>query len=219
MATPNLCIIQVSSCLRGDTARDREVGRDVVRAEIEKLPVGCGVGMMEQIRDQLLPHLQQIIDKRAEKAAVQRKKQEAQAQREREAEEAKLKKQQEEARRKQQVEEAKLKKQQEETRRKQEAEGALWRAKNRLLWRLGHVDDYLRKLGESKIEFESVSERWDLGEKFKKKIEPILVKELLRKPDLTDEQLHERIERLVDEHLPEELDEELEADEAEEDWR
>ena len=60
----------ISSCLRGDTARDREVGRDVVRAEIEKLPVGCGVGMMEQIRDQLLQHLQQIIDKRAEKAAV-----------------------------------------------------------------------------------------------------------------------------------------------------
>ena len=32
--------------------------------------------------------------------------------------------------------------------------------------------------------------------------------------DLTDDQLHERIERLVDEHLPEELDEELEVDEA-----
>ena len=73
----------ISSCLRGDTAQDREVGRNVVRAEIEKLPVGCGVEMMEQIRDQLLQHLQQIIDKRAEKAAVQRKKQEAQAQRER----------------------------------------------------------------------------------------------------------------------------------------
>ncbi len=87
-------IRSISSLLRGDTAQDREVGRDVVRAEIEKLPVGCGVEMMEQIRDQLLQHLQRIIDKRAEEAAVQRKKQEAQAQREREAEEAKRQKQQ-----------------------------------------------------------------------------------------------------------------------------
>ena len=87
-------IRSVSSCLRGDTARDREVGRDVVRAEIEKLPVGCGVEMMEQIRDQLLQQLQRIIDKRAEEAAVQRKKQEAEAQRKREAEEANRQKQQ-----------------------------------------------------------------------------------------------------------------------------
>ena len=51
----------ISSCLRGDTAQDREVGRNVVRAEIEKLPVGCGVEMMEQIRDQLLQHLQPLL--------------------------------------------------------------------------------------------------------------------------------------------------------------
>ena len=148
-----------------------------MRAEIEKLPLGCGVEMMEQIRDQLLKHLQQIIDKRAE-----------------------------EARRKQQVEEAKLKKQQEETRRKQEAAEALRQAESRLLWRLGHVDDHLRKLDESEIEFESLSERWGLAEKFKKAIRPILIKELLKKPGLTDDQIHERIERMVDEQLKEELE-------------
>ena len=83
-----------------------------------------------------------------------------------------------------------------------------------LLWRLGHVDDHLRKLDESEIEFESLSERWGLAEKFKKAIQPILVKKLIQNPDLTDKQLHERIERLVDEHLQEKLDEELEVDEA-----
>ena len=197
----------ISSCLRGDTAQDREVGRNVVRAEIEKLPVGCGVEMMEQIRDQLLQHLQQIIDKRAEKAAVQRKKQEAQAQRERGAEDAKLRKQQEETRRKQEAEEA-------QRRKKNEAAEALRQAEWRLIGRLGHVHDYLGKLGQSEIEFASFLERWILGEKFKKKIEPSLINELVQNPDLTDEELHERVERLVDEHLPDELDEELEVDEA-----
>ncbi len=206
-------IRSVSSCLRGgDTAQDREVGRDVVRAEIEKLPVGCGIEMMEQIRDQLLPHLQRIIDQRAEEAAAQRKKQEAEAQRKREAEEAKLRKQQEEARRKQEAEAAQIRK-------KNEAAETLRRAESRLLWKLGHVDDYLQELEKSKIEFEDVFDRLRLAEKLQEKIKPILVKELVRKPDLTDKQLHKRIERLVDEYLPAELDEELEVDEADEDWR
>ncbi len=205
-------IRSVSSCLRGDTARDREVGRDVVRAEIEKLPVGCGVEIMEQTRDHLLQHLQQIIDKRAEKAEALRQKQEAQAQREREAEEAKLRKQQEETRRKQEAEEA-------QRRKKNEAAEALRRAEWRLIGRLGHVHDYLGELGQSEIEFESFLDRWLLGEKLKKKIEPILVKQLLQKPHLTDEQINELIEHLVDEQLPEELDEELEVAEAGEDRR
>ena len=81
------------------------------------------------------------------------------------------------------------------------------------------MDDYLRELGESKIEFEDVLDRLRLAEKFKKAIKPILVKALVQKPNLTDKQIHERIERLVDEHLEEELDEELEVDEAVEDRR
>ncbi len=131
-----------------------------------------------------------------------------------EAAEALRRKQQEEARHKREAEEAKRRKQEEETRRKREAAEALRQAESRLLWRLGHVDDHLRKLDESEIEFESLSERWGLAEKFKKAIRPILIKELLKKPGLTDDQIHERIERLVDEHLPEELDEDLEVDEA-----
>ena len=105
-------------------------------------------------------------------------------------------------------------KQEEEARCKREVEEAVRRAENRLLWKLGHVDDYLQELGESRIEFEDLFDRLRLKEKLQKKIEPSLVKELVQKPDLTDKQLHERIERLVDEHLPEELDEELEVDEA-----
>ena len=119
----------------------------------------------------------------------------------------------------QQAEAVERRKQEEEARCKREAEEAVRRAESRLLWKLGHVDDYLGQLGESKIQFESLFERWSLAEKFKKRIKPILVKALVQKPDLTDKQLHERIERLVDEHLPEELDDELEVDEAVEDRR
>ena len=170
--------------LRSETAHDRDVGRNAVRAEMAKLPVGCGVKMMEQTRDRFLDYLQQVIDRRSEEAAVQRKKQEAEAQ----------------------AEEAKRKKQQREARRKQEADEALRQAESRLLWRLGHVDDHLRQLDESEIEFESLSERWGLAEKFKKAIRPILIKELLKKPGLTDDRIHERIERMVDEQLKEELE-------------
>ena len=112
---------------------------------------------------------------------------------------------------------ARRKREAEETqrRKKKEAEEALRQAERRLIWRLGHVHDYRGKLGQSEIEFESFLERWILGGKLKKKIEPSLVKELLQKPELTDEQIQERIERLADE----ELEEELEAEEAVEDER
>ena len=159
-----------------------------MRAEIGKLPVGCGVKMMEQTRDRFLDYLQQVIDRRSEEAAVQRKKQEAEAQRKREAEEAKCKKQQREARRKQEADEA--------LRRRRVVSSGTFR----------NVDDYLQELDESKIEFESLAERWSLAEKFKKAIRPIVIKELLKKPGLTDDQIHERIERMVDEQLKEELE-------------
>jgi hypothetical protein len=149
--------------------------------------------MMEQAKDQILAPVKKAIAKREQAAETLRQKQ------------------QEEIRRKQQAEEAERKKHEEGARCKREAEEAVRRAESRLLWKLGHVDDYLRKLGESKIEFESLPERWMLTEKFKKKIKPILVRELVQKPDLTDEQIHQRIERLVDELLPEELDEELDG--------
>ena len=156
---------------------------------------------MEQARDQALLPIQKAIAEREEAAEALRKQQ------------------QEEIRRKREAEEARRRKQEEGARRKRESEQAVRQAESRLLWMLRHVDDYLQELEESKIEFESLSERWGLAEKFKKTIQPILIKELVRTPDLPDEQIHKRIERLVDEYLPEELEEELEADEAEEDWR
>ena len=187
--------------LRQESSEVLDLAKQAVSKALRQLPVGCSKKMMEQARDQALVPVKKAIAKREE------------------AEEALRRKQQEEARRKREAEEAKLKKQQEEAQSEREAAEALRQAESRIRWKLGHIHDYLGKLGQSEIEFDGFLDRWLLGEKFKKKIDPILVKELLRKPDLTDEQIHNRIERLVDEYLPEELEEELEADEAEEDWR
>ena len=175
--------------------------KETVAKALKQLPVGCSDKMMEQARDQALAPVKKAIAEREEAAEALRQKQAAEAQRKRE------------------VEAVERRKQDEEARCKREAEEAVRRAENRLRWKLGHAQDYLAQLGKSEIEFESFSDRWDLGEKLKKKIKPTLIKELLQKPDLTDKQLHERIERLVDEHLEEELDEELEIEEAVEDRR
>ena len=182
--------------LRGETSEVLDLTKEAVAETLKKLPVGCSEKVMEQARDQALLPIKQAIAKREQAAEALRKKR------------------QEETLRKWETGEAERRKREEEARRKRQAEEAVRRAESRLLWTLGHVDDYLQVLGESKIEFESLSERWGLAEKFKKIIQPVLVKELVQKPDLSDEQIHKRIERLVDEHLPEELDEELETDEA-----
>ncbi len=182
--------------LRGETSEVQDLVKGAVAQALKQLPVGCSQKMMEQARDQVLMPVKKAIAERKEAAEALRKKQQEEAQRKREAEEVERRKREEEARC------------------KREAEDAVRRAESRLRWKLGHVDDYLGQLGKSEIEFESFSDRWDLGEKLKKKIKPTLIKELVQKPDLTDKQLHERIERLVDEHLEEELDEELEVDEA-----
>ena len=84
---------------------------------------------MEQARDQALAPVKEAIAEREEAAEALRKKQQGEAQRKREAEEAKRRKQDEEARC------------------KREAEEAVRRAESRLIWKLGHVDDYLKKLG------------------------------------------------------------------------
>ena len=182
--------------LRGEPSEVLDLTKEAVAETLKQLRVGCSEKTMEKARDQTLAPIKKAIAKREETAEALRKKQ------------------QEQARRKQQAEEAQRRKQEEEAQRKREAAEALRQAESRLLWRLGHVDDHLRKLDESEIEFESLSERWGLAEKFKKTIQPILVKELVQKPDLADEQIHEHIERLVDAHLREELDEDLEVEEA-----
>ena len=185
----NWIITLVWTQLREETSEVLELAKETVAKALQQQPVGCSQKMMEQARDQALVPIKKAIAKRDEAAEALRQRKE------------------EEARHKQQAEEAQRQK-------KNEAEEVLRQAESRVLWKRSHVDDYLGKLGQSEIEFEGVLDCWFLGKKLKKKIEPILVKELLRKPDLTDEQIHERIEQLVDEHLPEELDEELEVDVA-----
>ena len=187
--------------LRGETSEVQDLVEEAVAQALKQLPMGCSEKMMQQARDQALLPVKKAIAEREEAAEALRQKQAAEAQRKREAEEVERSKQEEEARR------------------KRDAEEALSRAGICVIWKIGHVDDYLRELGESKIEFEDVLDRLRLAEKFKKAIKPILVKALVQKPNLTDKQIHERIERLVDEHLGEELDEELEVDEAVEDRR
>ena len=180
---------------RHETSEVLNLAKQAVSKALRQLPVGCSKKVMERARDQALVPIKKAIAKREEAAEALRKKQ------------------QEEARRKREAEEAKLKKQQEETQRKREAEEAVRRAESRLLWKLGHVDDYLQELEKSRIEFEDIFDRLRVARKLQEKIKPTLVKELVSKPDLTDEQLHKRIEQLVDEHLPEELDEDLEVEE------
>ena len=58
-------------------------------------------------------------------------------------------------------------KQEEEARCKREVEEAVRRAENRLLWKLGHVDDYLQELGESRIEFEDLFDRLKADEEIR----------------------------------------------------
>ena len=187
--------------LRGETSEVQDLAEEAVAETLKQLPVGCSPKMMEQARDQALVPVKKAIAERDEAAEALRRKQ------------------QEEAQRKWETDQARRRKQEEEARRKREAEEAVRRAESRLLWMLRHVDDYLQELEESKIEFESLAERWSLGEKFKKIIEPVLVKKLIQNPDLTDKEIHERIEQLVDQYLPAELVEELEVDEALEDRR
>ena len=73
---------------------------------------------------------------------------------------------------------------------------------SRLDWRLSRVDDYLRELStKGELEFDGLTGQWETGKRSKAKIHPILLKELLLRPKLTDEEVHRRVDELVDEHL------------------
>ena len=75
-------------------------------------------------------------------------------------------------------------------------------AEARLDWRLSRVDDYLRKLAtKGDLEFDGFSDQWETGQQIKAKIQPILLKELLLRPKMTDEEVHRRVDELVNEHL------------------
>jgi hypothetical protein len=96
----------------------------------------------------------------------------------------------------------------EQARVKREAEQNLSRAKSRVGWRLSHVQDYLKKLEEQEeLEFEDFRDRWNTGERLQELIRSTLVDEVVHRPDLTDQQIEKCIEKLVDAHLEEVLDE------------
>ncbi|PYT23267.1 MAG: hypothetical protein DMG57_32525 [Acidobacteria bacterium] len=56
------------------------------------------------------------------------------------------------------------------------------------------------------IEFRDFNDLWDTSKKVQQKIGPILLGEILHNPKMTDEQITDQIEKLVDEHLPEFLE-------------
>ena len=89
---------------------------------------------------------------------------------------------------------------------KREAEQSLSHAKFRVDLTLSHVHDYLRKLEQQEeLEFEDLRDHWNTAEKLQAIIRQTLVEEVVYKPDLTNQQIEKRIEKLVDAHLAEVL--------------
>ena len=78
-----------------------------------------------------------------------------------------------------------------------------WRVDRRLS---SHLGEYLRELGEDEIEFEDVADRWALETDLKKRIRPLLLSEVREDPEMSDRDIDERIEDLVQEHVNEFLD-------------
>jgi len=87
-------------------------------------------------------------------------------------------------------------------RRRKEEKRKLAAVEFRLSFRLPRVSDYLRQLEQwSDIEFDSYTDRRQTAEKLEQKIRPILLRELVEKPEMSDKKIHRRIEKLVDAHL------------------
>jgi excisionase family DNA binding protein len=69
-----------------------------------------------------------------------------------------------------------------------------------------HLGDYLRELGEDEIVFDDAADRWEMETGLKKRIRPLLLSEVLEDPKISDQDIDELIEELVDEHKREFLD-------------
>jgi hypothetical protein len=64
------------------------------------------------------------------------------------------------------------------------------------------VDSYLTQLeATGEVEFEGSEDRADVARKLKDRIRPVIVTDLVDRPELTDGQVRRRIERLVDRDL------------------
>lgn len=72
-------------------------------------------------------------------------------------------------------------------------------AESNAQWRLMKVYDYLGEIDE--VELEDDRDRRDTAEKLKALIQPQLVQEILEHPEMTFNQMDERIKALVRQHL------------------
>ncbi len=67
---------------------------------------------------------------------------------------------------------------------------------------LSAVDSYLTRLeAPGELEFDGPEDRADVSRKLKDRIRPVIVNDIVEKPELTDGQVKRRIERLADRYL------------------
>jgi polyhydroxyalkanoate synthesis regulator phasin len=75
-------------------------------------------------------------------------------------------------------------------------------AESRLDPLMTHVDKFIDELVRcGDLEFEDFNDRRETTEALKKKIRPLLLKELIAEPGMSDERLRRRIEKLADKPL------------------
>ena len=91
---------------------------------------------------------------------------------------------------------------------RRELDQAFLRSSNarRVERQLPHVESYLRQLEGEAIEFASLSDRWKMEAELKNQIRPILLSEILEDPEMSDQDIKERIEQLADESIAEIFD-------------
>jgi hypothetical protein len=157
--------------LRGVTTHEIELAEEALTAALAKSPVGTPRRTLEQVRDHVASRVQKQVSERQQKDQQERSRQEE------------IRKRQEEA----------------ESRKRAEA-SKLCDAERRVDYRLSHVDDSPCEL-EHDIKFDSVAERLEIGKKLQERIRPILIQQLLRTPEISDEKIHQRIDVLVDRYI------------------
>jgi len=69
-----------------------------------------------------------------------------------------------------------------------------------------HVGEYVRELEKDEIEFEDATDRWEMEKNLTKRIRPMLLSEVLKEPEMSEEEIDELLEELVEEHFKEFLD-------------
>jgi excisionase family DNA binding protein len=81
-------------------------------------------------------------------------------------------------------------------------------AERRVDWRLlRHFGECIRELEEKKeIEFDSASDRWELEQGLKKRIRPMMLSEVAEEQEMSDQDIDQLMEELVDKHIEEFLD-------------